>query len=304
MKQSSSLKIKNDKLGSVDVKNKILKYLQNSRINLKIEHSAIVNENDLDVIKNNDYIICPRFCGTRSWIIFFRIDNYYYAVNCSKYIKKNKNDFIIHPINITVSEKFYNGTIMEGIFFRSNKKRFLIVDEIYLLAGENQLLKSKDDRLNNLTYYIKTLTRTNSDYFMYASQYYYTTKKSLKDLYEKTKSDQRIQGIIFYPKIYGGKIYSYTVTDLDLVDNVIKLSKFVLQKTASPDVYNILSINNGNKIDIAYIPDIETSKKCKQWFKFNKKNELIVKCIMDMDKNKWIPSELIEEHVSDASIEN
>lgn len=60
------------------------------------------------------------------------------------------------------------------------------------------------------------------------------------------------------------------ITETDLVDNIIKLAQLYLEKTASPDVYNLYRINSDKKIDIAYIPDIETSRKCKQWFKDSK----------------------------------
>jgi hypothetical protein len=78
-----------------------------------------------------------------------------------------------------------------------------------------------------------------------------------------------------------------------------------MQKTVNADVYNLLSTTNGNKIDIAYIPDMVTSKKCKQWFKDNKTKELLVKCQMDMDKKKWVPLEMVEKDLeNDSSSEN
>ena len=295
MSQILTEDIKNARLGSREVKNKILHYLYTSTINLNLKYEIISTVKDLDNIRDNEYIICPRFGGTRSWILFFHIDNNYYAVNFPKHSQRKKEDLYIHPIDVSVCKEFYRGTIMEGIFFRMDEKKYLVVDEVYLLAGANQLLKPKDDRLNNLSEYFKLNTNINHNYYMYVSQYFTTGKFSLRELYEKIKSDSKIQEIIFYPKIYGRKIYSYTIIDPDLIDNVIKLAQFCMQKTASPDVYNLLSPNSKNKIDIAYVPDMETSKKCKQWFKDNKAKELNVKCRMDMGKKKWIPIELIEE---------
>lgn len=292
---------KNAMLGSKDVKNKILKYLYSSGINFDVKYQPIVSTKDLDNIRDNDYIICPRFGGTRSWIIFFKSDDEYYAVNFPKHSQRKRDMLQIHPIEIGVSGDFYRGTIMEGIFFRMDDKKFLVIDEVYQLAGENQLLKSKDDRLNHLSKYLKTKMQTNLNYFMYVSQYYKLGKKCLKELYEKIKDDTKIQELIFYPKIYGKKIYMYTILDTDLIDNIIKISQFKLQKTSSPDVYNLLSTTSGNKIDIAYIPDFETSKKCKQWFKDYKEKELLVKCRMDISKKLWVPEEIIEEDINDIS---
>ncbi|XWV24826.1 mg600 protein [Tupanvirus deep ocean] len=289
--------VKNANLGSREVKNKILKYLYSSNINLNLKYEIITNIKDLDNIKDNDYIICPRFGGTRSWILFFQIDNNYYAVNFPKHSQRKKEDLYIHPIEMSVSKQFYRGTIMEGIFFKMDEKKYLVVDEVYMLEGQNQLLKPKDDRLNYLKKYFQTYTNINENYYMYVSQYFTLSKSSLKELYEKIKSDPKIQDIIFYPKIFGRKIYNYTIIDSDLVDNVIKLSQFYMQKTASPDVFNLLAPNSKNKIDIAYIPDTYTSKMCRQWFKDNKAKELLVKCQMDMEKKKWVPIELVEQEI-------
>lgn len=304
MSQASSQYRKNEQLGSREVKNKILKYLYSSGVNINLKHNNITNEKDLDSIKDNDYIICPRFSGTRSWIIFFCVEDNYYAVNFPKHSQKKKEDLFIHAIDMNVSKEFYRGTIMEGIFFRMDERKFLVIDEVYTLAGEDQLLKSKDDRLNYLSQYIKTSTNRNINYNMNVSQYYNINKKSLKELYEKIKADTKIQEIIFYPKIYGRKIYMYTIIDSDLMDNIIKLTKFLLQKTGSPDVYNLLTTDSKTKIDIAYIPDIDTSKKCKQWFKDNKTKELLVKCQMDMDKKKWVPLELVEHDLENEDNED
>lgn len=93
MNQSSSLYIKNAQLGSRDVKNKILRYLY-SRVNINIKHENIINKNDLDSIRDNEYIICPRFSGTRSWIIFFQLENNYYAVNFPKHSQKKKKIYL------------------------------------------------------------------------------------------------------------------------------------------------------------------------------------------------------------------
>ncbi|MEM0354037.1 MAG: hypothetical protein QXW79_00510 [Thermoplasmata archaeon] len=280
---------KNQNLNLPNVRKKIFRYVY-QYVKTELYFETISSNKDLDYIRNNDYIICPEFNGTRVLIIFVRFGNQYYAVNFFK--RKNGN---IHPIDITVSKEFYNGTIMEGIFFRMDEKRYLIVDEVYLLAGHNQLLKSKDDRLTELSTFIVKNTIINPKYNMYVSQFFHIDKEGLSSLYEKIKSDPKIQRIIFYPKIYGKKIYCYTIIDDDLVDQIIKTALFHMQSTPNPDVYYLFSPNSKIKSGIAYIPDIETSKKCKMWFKIKKSKELLVRCKMDMDKKKWIPLELVSE---------
>lgn len=290
---------KNINLESSTVRNKILQYVY-SNIDSNIRMENVSGLNDLDVIRDNDYIICPKFGGTRSWVVFCKFGQNYYAVNFPKYHSKNKrNELRIYPIDISVKKNVYDGTIMEGIYFRMDNDRYLVIDEVYILAGQNQLLKPKNDRLNYLSQYTNINFIRATHFHLYISQYFLINKDDLKELYSKIKSDTKIQEIIFYPKIYGSKIYKYTILDEDLIDHVIELAQFRMQKTLSPDVYNLLSIESNNKIGIAYIPDIEISKKCKQWFKNNKTKELIVKCKMDTNKHKWIPSELVEEDLKD-----
>lgn len=299
MIQTRTNYIKNSQLGSREVKNLILKYLYKSGVDLNLKYETIRADKDLDNIKDNDYIICPRFSGTRTWILFFSVDDHYYAVNFPKHSQRKKEDLIIHPIDINVSPLFYRGTIMEGIYFRMDDHRYLVIDEVYMLAGQDETLKPKDDRLNNLSSFIKKNTNVNPYYNIFVSQFFNINKKSLRDLYEKIKSDPKIQEIIFYPKYHGKKIYNYSIIDADLIDNVIKVAQFLLEKTPSPDVFNLLSPTSRCKIDIAFIPDIATSKKCKTWFKDNNCKELLVKCHMDMGKKKWIPMEIIESDMND-----
>ena len=293
---------KNKNLGSGIIKNKILKYLY-TNVKLNDKYENIGNEKDLNNIRDGDYIICPRFSGTRSWIIFVRIEEDYYAVNFPKHNQRKKQELYIHPIEINVSRDFYYGTIMEGIFFKMDKYKYLVIDEVYMLAGQKQLLKPKDDRLNELSRYIIKNTIKNPTDHIYVSQFYQTDKISLKKLYDQIKNDNKIQEIIFYPKIYGRIIYNYTIIDSDLVDHVVKITKFRMQKTEKPDVYNLFTISSEEKIGIAYIPDLDTSKTCKRWFKENKAKELMVKCQLHMEKKKWVPIELVETDIKDIDSE-
>lgn len=294
MSQICTSYVKNANLDTQEVKNMVFKYLREHINEKKIKQEVIASIKDMDNIRDGNYIICPRINGTPSWIIFFRIDHNYYAVNFPKHHIRRQDNIKIYPIEITVDPKFYYGTIMEGIFYFTEYSKHLVIDEIHMIAGENQLLKPKDDRLNYSLDLFKTSVLKMPHYQMDIIQYYDINKGSLQNLYDEIKSNKNIREVIFYPRNYGGKIYSYTIMDIDLKEHVIKIGSFRLQKTASPDVYHLLSIQDSSKIDIAYIPDIDTSKKCKQWFKMYRKKELFVKCHMDLNIHKWIPMEIIE----------
>lgn len=296
MNQTTQTRDKNLNLNDIGTKNKIFKYLHKSGIKLDTKHENILRTEDLDNLKNGDYIICPIFKGIRCLIIFLRVEDQYYAVSFPKYSKRDEK-LRFHPIKINVGKELYRGTIMEGVYYKMDNINYLVIDEVYILSGEKQLLMTKDDRLSYLTNYLKKQIKLNPYYYMYVSQYYDINPESLTDLYDKIKSSGNpiIYSLLFYPKLYGRKVYTYTINDADLIDNIIKLTYFMLQKTNSPDVYNLLALNTGKKIDIAYIPDIDTSKKCKQWFKDYKCQELLVKCQMNMKHKKWVPVDLLSD---------
>nr|URM62139.1 mRNA capping enzyme [Mimivirus sp.] len=104
---NSPTPIKNAGLGTREVKNLVLKYLYSSRVNLNLRHEYIKNEKDLDNIRDNDYIVCPRFSGTRSWILFFKSEyDIYYAVNFPKHSQKKKNILIYFPLMLLYQKIF------------------------------------------------------------------------------------------------------------------------------------------------------------------------------------------------------
>lgn len=286
--------IKNANLGNTNVKNSILHYLAASNLNLSTRYSPITKEEEMDYIRDNDYIICPRFSGVRSWIIFTIIDGKYYAVNFPKHSQRKVVDLVIHPVEIECKRDFYFGTIMEGIFFVADGKKHLVIDEVYKFAGQSQLLKPKSDRLRNLASYLSNFINTNTTYTMCVSMFYRTTKTELKDLFDKIKAESNITEIVFYPNTFGSKVYSYTIIGTDLVENVVKLATFYMVKTTKPDVYDLLSPASNNKIDIAFVPDTASSHRYRQWFK-KKKAKLLVECQMNFTNKMWVPIEIVDD---------
>ncbi len=289
--RENNLYNKNLDLASDCIKRKVQTYIY-SRIGKLARTEPILNTADLDNIRNNEYIICPEFVGTRSWISFFRSAENYYAVTFPKEKVRTKNP-IIYPINVSVCSDFYRGTIMEGIYYRIQGERYWIIDEVYILTGQNELLKAKDDRLDHLFLYFKDNVINNNNNHLYVSQYYRLDKNSLQDLYQRIKENKSISELIFYPKIFGRKIYSYLIQDTDFIEHVVKISQFYMQVTANSDVYYLLAETSGERIGIAYIPDMRTSKMCQQWFKNTQRKKLLVKCQMDISKQKWVPVEIV-----------
>lgn len=283
-------KIKNKDLDNPNIRDKIIKYYRDNFPSVKTEYKYIKSEKDLNYIRENNYLICPQMSGVRVIVIFFREKNCYYAINFHK-DKLKRHNIQIYPIEIPVIEKFYNGTIMEGIYFNFDKKKFIIIDQIYRLYGEDQMMKSRSDRIFFLSRKLKTDVIINPEYSILTAQFYSIDKRSLEDLYEKIKINPNIRELAFVPNDFEGTIYLYSIISSDLIDDIVKYSKLIIQKTKTSDVYHLLDTVSRKRIGIAHIPDIKTSKMCKEWFKISKKKELIVRCLFDSVKNTWIPIE-------------
>jgi hypothetical protein len=148
--------LKNHDINSREVRNKIFKYLYSHNIKPDTKYHQISSEADLDYIKDSDYIICPRFTGVRTWIVFFSTGINYYAVNFPKHSQHKQDEVQIFQFEPIVNKAMYQGTIMEGIYFKFEDKKVIVVDDVYLLAGDPQMLKTKDARLKMLSEYFKS----------------------------------------------------------------------------------------------------------------------------------------------------
>lgn len=293
--------VKNVDLDIDTTKNKLMKYLHKNIADIDTKYIDITDVNKIDIMreKPDSYIVCPRLVGTRSWIIIAQIDNIYYAVNFPKHNINKRSDTKIFPIDISIKSSCYHGTIMEGIYTNVNGIRKLIIDDVYIYSGQNQLLKSKSDRLIDLSKYISTdFNQMPGSFELYVVKHYKINKDDLKCLFEKIKTDKNkrdeyIQDIVFYPQIYGKTIYQYKILESDTSDDIIKISVMKMVKTKAVDGYKLFSLDN-EEIGLAYVPDSRSTALYKSWFKNKKITEVFVKCKLDINKNRWIPFELVE----------
>lgn len=286
---------KNQDISSDATKNFILSHLHKHIDDVHRPIKNIIDWSVVDNIRDDDYIAYPRHIGTRSWVLFISHDNNYYAVSFPQHNIRKRDNINIYPVDIQASKQLYAGvgTIMEGIYYNENNHKRLIIDNIYYLGGKSQITKTKMDRLNYLRKLIRTKFSFNRNYSLYISRYYTLDRNGLYDLYNTVKSSEYIQEIIFCPSNFDGVSYRYTVLNTDMQDDVVKYCTLNMAKTKSPDVYKLSSLSNGSEVGIAYIPDTKTSKMCKSWYNKRTKTQT-VKCVMDINMDKWIPLELVD----------
>lgn len=183
--------IKNKDLNMLSVKQMIVKYTYDM-VNDSVKPINITKISDITEIRNKDYIACPKYFGERSWMIFIKLNGCYYAVTFFKQHRRNLiNSIRLMPVEISVDEEMYNGTIIEGIYSITGGIITFIIDEIYYLAGKLQLLKPKDDRLKDFADYAYTKFGGSPNYNVHFCHHYQIEKKVWN--YFMTELNQIIQ---------------------------------------------------------------------------------------------------------------
>lgn len=292
---------KNIGLDTGPVRNSIIKFLNSNVLNINEDYEIIAGEEALQEIGQSEYIVCPRITGTRTWVIFFIKDNIHYAVNFPKHNQSRREQTRIYPIQVPVKSSYYRGTIMEGIYYRDEKAQYLFIDEVHLLEGVNQMTKMKDSRLRELNESLRLSVNNSPHYALHATQYYFPNEESLTALYEKIKTDPLIRELMFYPRIYGKKIFRYPISDQDIVDQTVTYDIFKMRRGVHADSYHLQALN-GEEIGAACIPNITVSRMCKKWYKDYRKKVLMVKCSMGSVNtivDKWVPIKLVEDEEID-----
>jgi hypothetical protein len=286
---------KNIELDNQITRNILFRYFDSFNIkNYKI--IRITKNEDIMNIKRNDYNIYPAYNGARVWLMLYSYNNIYYFVSFSRHILAKRSTTTIFPINNGASKKLYSGTLMEATYFSDNNKKFFIVNDIHCISNEDQSLVDRCEKIKIM----KNIFRNNEivqhdNCIIRVGDNYKIDKFALGDMYEKIKLNPSISEIMFYPNMTDGTIYHYTITPEDIKDKHIRGCVFLLRKKKS-DAYEVINTKTLRKIDLAYIPDLQTSKMCAGWFKDNlHTKELLVMCYFDNEQNKWIPKYLADD---------
>lgn len=285
---NTSSKEKNKNLDLLKTKHDIISFISKN-IDI-VDYEQIISKwSDVDTITPQKYIVCAREEGTKVWVVFYQSGECFYSVNFVRDYPKDLNKIKIYPVNITATKSIYSGTILECIHYKIENVHHYAIFEVYTLGGENQLLKSKSERLKIMNESLMKYVAKTSDCNIYICPHFAITKETLEnDIFEKVKINPNIKEIVFSPKVYGNPVYTYKIIKNDLVDQVVKICTFKMCKLNHVDQYNLLNIRTGEVVEEAYIPDITTSKLCQQWFK-TKQKEILVTCKLDHIKLKWIP---------------
>lgn len=284
---------KNKDLNDPSICNMITGYLKEMDVPGTVNYKMIDGEDDLEVIKNGNYVAIPRFKGTPIWLCVFRKHDVYYAVTFPKVFKNSKYNIKVYPIKMMFPSSSYKGSIMEGTYCQDRGVSYVIINDAYYLSGKNLALMSRETRLAKALRHLGKCTSTDENYKMFVSIHYSLNKFSLSLLFDKIKEDNNVTHVCFYPQQMDTEAYEYVVKEEDKVEHLVKKGIFDMVKGKGPDVYHLCFIDSDRKMELAYIPNITVSKMCSGWFKKDVK-KVRASCNYDSVSGKYIPVELVK----------
>jgi hypothetical protein len=145
-------------INDIKTKKKLMDFLFNT-INLsKYRYTFLNNINRLKYLKENEHYVSPNFHGYNYLFIFTIINGTNMAVMIDRRKLKYNKEHIDYSklscikIEMKISKKIYNGTILDGKFIRNNNEHIFLVQDVYYLLGNSLLdtgLSKKIDILDD-----------------------------------------------------------------------------------------------------------------------------------------------------------
>ena len=295
------------KINDYSTKKKILDFLLNNIEPYNFKYDNISQEKTLLKIKNTQYFVAPNIFGDDFIFIAIKINGVYYNVLVNKSfindIKNiNYNNVIMLSIKIRLCNNSYNGTIFDGKIVNLGGCSVFLINDSFMLYGENLLDNSITDR------YAKTNKFLDESYIIDNNMNVIDFRLNklnkiddIKDLvYNRMKkSKYNFDSLIFIPKTNKEK-YIYNLTNI----NNINLEKVMYGKKIDTDVIELYTKDQENelrRIGIAHIPTIKCSKICTEHIT---DKLTVIKCKLNTNFKKWEPIEIfLDNNISVSPFE-
>ncbi len=208
----------NDNFNNYDLNEKklLIDYIY-SNINIsKFKYKLLENYSDLSNFQeSNKFYVSANFSGSNCLLIFCKIKSKFYSFMVDRKTLSFNSEQIryetvnITPVNIKLENSIYNGTIIDGIFIKHDKKKekFFVITDLYMFRG----VTTEKDRINMKLSNIETYL----DYNMKSSQNLILTINKLYELENidklvnediKKTHDFHVRGLSFYPEISSTKL--------------------------------------------------------------------------------------------------
>lgn len=256
----------NDNIHNYDLNEKklLIDYIY-SNINIsKFKYKLLENYNDLENFQeSNKFYVSANFSGSNYLLIFCKIKSKFYSFMVDRKTLSFNSEQIkyenvnIMPINIKLENSIYNGTIIDGIFIKHDKKKekFFVITDLYMFRG----VTTEKDKINMKLLNIETYL----DYNMKSCQNFILTINKLYELENidklvnediKKTHDFHVRGLSFYPEISSTKLIYVFNEDKDKkilnknnYENPIKENREIIMPTLNTDNFMIENKKTKNK---------------------------------------------------------
>ena len=309
------------------IKQKIIDHLYNSINLSKHRFIMLNNVSKLEFLKENEHYVSPSFKGFNYFLIFMMIDGKKFCVAIDRrklsYHKDQldlKTVFMVRIV-VKVNDTIFNGSIFDGKLIESSKKYIFLIQDCFYLMGKKILDMEMEDKMvhldNILKIHFSEQTICNNFSFKLNKLCRYD---GLENLIKQVIPNCGITsfGLVFFPKYSGisiihiekknekvdidsnqtqvvdSKTYELIYNFVDYLktrtysyEKGAKTRKFWLSKSNIPDVYNISEKENGDRVDIAHIPNIKISHLCNE--KVLEDKPARFNCVYHTKFKKWIP---------------
>jgi len=188
-----------------------------SNINIsKFKYKLLENYTDLSSFQDSQkFYVSANFSGSNCLMVFCKIKgkNYSFMVD-RKTLSFNAEqikyeNISIIPVNIKLDNSIYNGTIIDGIFIKHDKKRekFFVITDLYLFRGVSTEKDKINNKLNNIEAYLEYNMKGCQNLILTINKLYEidSLEKLVNEDIKKTH-DFHVRGISFYPEFSATKL--------------------------------------------------------------------------------------------------
>ena len=208
---------KNESFNYYDLSEKklLIDYIY-SKIDIsKFKYKLLENYSDLASFQDSKFYVSANFSGSNCLLVFCKLKNKNYSFlvdrktlsfNSEQIKYENVN---LTPVNIKLDNSIYNGTIIDGIFIKHDKKRekFYVITDLYFFRGVSTEKDKINMKLSNIETYLDYNMESCKNLILTINKVYELSSidKLVNEDIKKTH-DFHVRGLSFYPEISGTKL--------------------------------------------------------------------------------------------------
>ena len=298
-----------DNIVSNELKQYILQDIQTrTGLNFNSRYAKIFNEQYKQNL-NNPHIACFKTSGSPYLLFLTQINHINYSLLIDKKINTGHSLPKMFVVHLQFETSLYSGTLFETELIRDKSNQWqLMLGDIYYYKNEKYQKKVRViDRIQTIHDVLeKQFTESDKDICPLYVKFYFEIEdlETMYQTYSQTLN-YNLRGFYFVPLNvnYSNILYLIQKGDTFNQTQSKKTVNFKLVKHSKPEIYELYLRNDDGyeKIDYAYIPTIDCSRKVHSLFQ-ESEADIVMRCIYFKRFQKWTPIEKTTQmidHVKD-----